>query len=65
MTDDEFMKVQQTITAAKDNFEDLTEWEQGFMVSTEERVLQYGQDIRMSPKQWGVIDRVYDKLVGD
>lgn len=42
----------------------LTEWEQGFIISTEERYNLYKDETRISPKQWAVLDRIYDKVVG-
>lgn len=62
LSEEESFLLEQAITAARDNFDELTEWEQGFMVSTEERYKQYGSGTRLSEKQWGVINRVYDKV---
>jgi hypothetical protein len=50
--------------AERDGTEDpLTEWEQGFIISTEERYNQYQDETRISAKQWGVLNRIYDKVV--
>lgn len=59
---DEQFRLEQIITAARDNFDELSEWEQGFMVSTEERIKLYGANSRVSEKQWAILDRVYDKV---
>lgn len=62
LNDEERLKLELAIEGAKDNFDELSEWEQAFMVSTEERYKEYGDGTRMSEKQWGVIDRVYEKV---
>jgi len=38
----------------------LNDWEKGFMKNQSERFEQYGNDIFMSPKQWGVINKIAD-----
>jgi len=62
---DELLKLELVFEACKDEdtFNSLTEWEQGFLVSTEERHKEYGDRIRMSPKQWSAFDRIYDKVI--
>lgn len=43
----------------------LSDWERGFIKNQLDRHAQYGADTRVSPKQWAVINRVYEKLTGD
>lgn len=40
----------------------LTKWEADFMADQVERFKQWGSRMRISEKQWEVLDRVYDKL---
>lgn len=63
MDNDQVFKLELIINGAKDNWDALTEWEQGFLTSTEERYQEYGERVRISVKQWGVLDRIYDKVV--
>lgn len=66
----QFEKLEQVIEEVKLVYEagtqdeKLTEFEQGFMASIEERVKQYGIDTFVSPRQIAIIDEIYDKLVG-
>lgn len=46
-----------------DEEDPLSEWEQGFIISTEERYNLYKDETRISPKQWAVLNRIYDKVV--
>lgn len=63
MDSDQVYKLELIINGAKDNWNELTEWEQGFLVDTEERFKEWGERMRISVKQWGVLDRIYDKVV--
>lgn len=63
MDSDQVYKLELIINGAKDNWDELTEWEQGFLVDTEERFKEWGERMRISVKQWGVLDRIYDKVV--
>lgn len=62
LNDEDRLRLELAIEGAKDNFDELSEWEQAFMVSTEERHKEYGDGTRMSDKQWAVIDRIYEKV---
>lgn len=42
----------------------LSEWERNFIKDQLERHAKYGADMRLSPKQWGVIRRVYANVTG-
>ena len=50
------------IQGSKDNPSALTDWETGFIASTEERFQTYGDETRFSPKQWDCVTRIYDKV---
>lgn len=42
----------------------LSEWERNFMKDQLERWHEYGEDIRVSAKQFAVIERIYLKMTG-
>ncbi len=42
----------------------LSDWEKSFLGDQIARTDQYGDDIRISPKQQGVLERIYGKLAG-
>lgn len=62
MDSEQAYKLELIINGAKDNWDELTEWEQGFLVSIEERYKEYGQRTLISPKQWTFLDKIYDKV---
>lgn len=41
---------------------DLSEWEQGFFDDQIRRYDEYGAKINLSPKQWAVLNRMYDAV---
>lgn len=67
LSDDQVYKLELTINGVKEAMDkpdtDVTEWEQGFISDQAERYEQYGTGMRISDKQWAIIDRVYDKVV--
>lgn len=67
MTSDEMLKLELTIQGVKEAMDDpnsdVTEWEQNFMIDQEARMQEWGDRMRMSPKQWDIVDRIYDKVV--
>lgn len=42
---------------------DVTKWERDFMADQQQRFETYGSRMFMSPKQWEIIDRIYDKVI--
>lgn len=64
MTTDEADKLDLIITGCKDQWDTLNDFEQDFMVSMEENREQWGDRMRISFKQWNVLNRLYDKVVG-
>lgn len=41
---------------------ELTDWERGFIQDTVERYEKYGTNIRVSDKQWVILERIWGKL---
>lgn len=64
MTQDETDKLELIINGAKEMWDNLNSFEQDFLISIEERFKEYGDRVRISYKQWGVLNRLYDKVVG-
>lgn len=40
----------------------LSDWERNFLADQSNRYQQYGSKIFMSPKQWAVLQRMYEKV---
>lgn len=53
-----------TLATIGENRKMLTEWEQGFFDDQVKRYDEWGARINMSPKQWSVLNRMYDKVTG-
>lgn len=64
MTPAEVDLVDLIITGAKDKWDELNDFEQDFMTSIEEKRTEWGDRMRVSYKQWAVLHRLYDKVVG-
>lgn len=66
MDNDQQDKLNLIITGIKEQGDGcpISEWERDFMISIEERLLEWGERMRVSDKQWAVIDRIYDKVIG-
>ena len=63
LTEDETEKLQRIIDLAADAAPgQLSDWERSFLKDQQERFEKYGTDTRMSPKQWGVLDRILAAL---
>lgn len=43
---------------------DVTKWERDFVADQEQRLEEWGDRMLISDKQWGILDRIYDKVVG-
>ena len=67
MTDDEILKLDLVIQGVKEAQDDpdteVTEWEFNFVIDQETRKIEWGDRMRMSEKQWAIIDRIYNKVV--
>lgn len=53
------------LAAIEPEMASLSDWERSFIKDQLERHEKYGSGIRISPKQWAVINRVYEKITGD
>lgn len=40
----------------------LNDWEKGFLKDQVERYKQYGAGMNLSPKQWAVLNKMYEKV---
>ena len=55
-------KLQFMLSTIGESRKDLTDWERGFFDDQEKRYAEYGARISLSPKQWAVLNRMYDKV---
>ena len=59
---DDFRRVKEILYDAQENGDQLSDWECGFVDDMIERVVQYGQRMRVSERQMEIIDRIEQKL---
>lgn len=66
MAEDEIYKLQLIFTGIEEQGAtcDITDWERSFMADMQERFNEYRERTRISDKQWAIIDRIYDKVIG-
>lgn len=62
MDEQDFDKLELILNGAKEHESVLSDWERGFIQDTMERLEKFGTRIRVSDKQWAVLDRIYGKL---
>lgn len=62
MTEDETAFLESMFAAIDDHGHMISDWERNFMKDQKSRYEKYGDDTRMSPKQWTVIAKIADKL---
>lgn len=62
MTQDEISFLESVIEARADHGHMISEWERKFLDDQKQRYDKYGEETRMSPKQWAVIAKIADKL---
>lgn len=63
LTEDEDEKLQHMLGLLEENIKLLSEWEQGFIRDQIKRYEEYRANIRVSPKQWAVINRIYKEKI--
>lgn len=62
LTQEEESELQLCLDEIHANEDRLTEWEKGFISDMSDRFEKYEQTLFVSPKQWKIIRRVYDKV---
>lgn len=62
VVDASLKKLDAILSAAVDAPHKLSDWERSFVDDFAQRREQYGEDTRVSPKQWGVLDKIHMKL---
>ena len=65
LTSEEEDRLIHLLSSLEDNLKLLSEWERGFVQDHVKRYEQYKSGIRLSPKQWGVLQRVYDEKIAN
>lgn len=58
-------KLQFMLSSVSENVKVLSEWEKSFYDDMTKRYDEYGANVHLSEKQWGVIHRMYSKVTGD
>lgn len=41
---------------------EISAWERSFLEDQRKRLEEFGENIRMSPKQWAILDRIAKKI---
>lgn len=62
LTDDEGEYFERLLDACAANPDKLSAWETSFMEDQRKRWEEYGHGIRLSPKQWGILNRIGEKV---
>lgn len=42
----------------------ISKWERDFMADMKDRYNEWGDRMRVSYKQWAIVHRIYDKVIG-
>lgn len=50
------------LTTIGENRKDLNDWERQFFDDQVKRYDEYKANIRLSPKQWAILNKMYDKI---
>ena len=65
LTDEQEERFRLYIHALDDARTGLSDWERNFLDDQIKRYDQYGPKVTLSPKQWAVLDKMYDKITGE
>lgn len=65
LTPEETEDLQLMLDAIEPEMKRLSDWERKFLGDQLDRFGRYGPSIRMSPKQWEVVRRCYQKVTGN
>ncbi len=62
MGDEAYAWLESLVADALGHGSKASDWEKGFLTDQQDRMEKYGQDIRLSPKQWAILDRIANKI---
>ena len=62
LTDEEEQKLRHYMITIAEGRNALSDWEKGFFADQEKRYTEYGSKIFLSPKQWNVLNNMYEKV---
>lgn len=62
LTLDQEEKLRFMIADISENLKELSNWERDFMNDQIKRYDEYGATMRLSPKQFAIIERIYEKI---
>lgn len=63
LTDEEENRLVHLLSALEENSKLLSDWERSFVADQVKRFEEYKSNIRLSGKQWAVLQRVYDEKI--
>ena len=61
LTIEEEEKFRTFLATIADQRSKLNDWEAGFFADQEKRYKEFGAKLNLSPKQWNVLNRMYEK----
>jgi hypothetical protein len=61
ITEEEQEKLEHIINHVSDYFNNISEWEQKFMTDIRNKYERYTLNLRLSPKQWAVLEKIDEK----
>lgn len=62
MTEKNFKMLKKIEAAVDEHWDDLTQWEKGFIEDILERFRLYGKNTHISARQWEFIEKIFDKI---
>lgn len=63
LTTEEEDRLIHLLSSLEDNIKLLSDWERGFVIDNVKRYEEHKSNIRLSPKQWAVLERVYKEKI--
>lgn len=63
MTEKEYSRIDWILAKAQVDLSGLTEWEVGFVDDMTDQLEKYGKNMRVSERQWDILERINDKVV--
>lgn len=64
ITDEQEETLRLTLSVLDNERARLTRWELTFLDDQIKSYDEHGSEIRLSPKQWSILNRMYDKVTG-
>lgn len=65
LTSEEEDRLIHLLSSLEDNIKLLSDWERGFVLDNVKRYEDFKSGVRLSPKQWAILERVYKEKIED